>query len=113
MKKHASDKTVRAFCEAVYLDSTDLAMTMNGEEEILAEATRLIIGLKAELAGAREHIRELERGRERLLSYVDGNDKDAEYDYQHRHRSVPCELLSVPCELLSGFSLLSVSRRRR
>ena len=46
-KRLASEKTVQAFIRAVYPESTELCMTVNSEEDVLREATRLILGRRA------------------------------------------------------------------
>ena len=45
-KQSASEKTVQAFIRAVYPESTELCMAVKSEEDILREATRLILGLR-------------------------------------------------------------------
>ena len=46
-KRPASEETVQAFIHAVYPESTELCMTANSEEDILREATRLILDRRA------------------------------------------------------------------
>ena len=46
-KRPASEKTVQAFIHAVYPESTELCMAMNGEGDVLREATRLILDRRA------------------------------------------------------------------
>jgi hypothetical protein len=53
-KRKASKETVAAFIKAVWPEMTELCMACNGEEEILKEATRLILSRESLIAAERE-----------------------------------------------------------
>ena len=70
-KQSASEKTVQAFIRAVYPESTELCMAMNSEEDILREATRLILDRRAPDPEKQELVEAL-REAAQSLEYIAG-----------------------------------------
>ena len=61
-KRPASEETVQAFIHAVYPESTELCMAMNGEEDVLREATRLILDRRAPDPEKQELVGDMRQG---------------------------------------------------